>query len=760
METSKRGQRVATAGLVLQLALVGLVFVLWRVAGTTVSQVALWLIIAPVPLWLMTILMFYCQWLARREEEQIKQLAARADRSESIFQEEQASLRIAANRLRWMERYLVSVFTLLIAAYHITVGLLLLRWVEQNITGIAVTVPASSMFFAVGGAFIAFLFSRYTIGMAEVAEWRLLRAPGSYLFTNMGVLLLIAAALAGDYYGWKGLDKAVSYILPIFMIIIGGELVLNFILDLYRPRVPTVEVRYSYDSRLLNLIATPESIAHSIAEAVNYQFGFEVSRTWFYQLLQRSLVPLLLASGVVLWLMTSIVIVHEGEQYVVLHLGKRYPQRLLKPRPEPYLVWPWPIDQTRKFETGKVHEIILGVGARRKETFIRGKRVYLWTQEHGERTELDTLVAIPPSEGTRRYENAPSVCLVKLVVAVYYQITDPYKFGYTVTNPEKLLEGIAYREMITYAASATLDERLAEKEGKIRPQGIMSFGRTKAASELQERITAAVDRLDLGVKILHVELLSCHPPKEAAPAFEGIIAAERERDKLQYQAQSKANKMLAAVAGDPAEALILAQSINMLQELQSLANILHNGGNVNAEIDQAIMRSRDEIDKLQKQLRVETLMGQRKPDRKTVTEVLLAHQNRYLHNVLMKIRKNPGVFDFDTQIASISDRVERIFNKIRGQAAVVLAQARAYRWKTEFRERARAETFAVDLMGLKSAPALYQLDKYLNVLTEGLQGQRKYVLGIDRDSIEVWLNLEQPISAGVETPLGPEERKK
>jgi len=321
METSKRGQHVATAGLVLQLALVGLAFALWRFAGTTVTMVGLWLIVAPVPLWLLTILMFYCKWLAQREEEQLKQLATRTDRSESIFQQEQAGLRVAANRFRWMERYLVPVFTLLFAAYHITVGLLLLRWVEKNIVDVGISVPASAMFFAIGGAFIAFLFSRYTIGMAEVQEWRLLRAPGAYLFTNMAVLVLIAAALAGDYYGWRGLNKAASYILPIFMIIIGGELVLNFILDLYRPRLPTVEVRYSYDSRLLNLIATPESIAHSIAEAINYQFGFEVSRTWFYQLLQRSLVPLLLASGLVIWLMTSIVIVHEGEQYVVLHLG-------------------------------------------------------------------------------------------------------------------------------------------------------------------------------------------------------------------------------------------------------------------------------------------------------------------------------------------------------------------------------------------------------------------------------------------------------
>ena len=39
---------------------------------------------------------------------------------------------------------------------------------------------------------------------------------------------------------------------------------------------------------------------------MNYQFGFEVSQTWFYQLLQKWLVPLLGAGLLILWLLTSV----------------------------------------------------------------------------------------------------------------------------------------------------------------------------------------------------------------------------------------------------------------------------------------------------------------------------------------------------------------------------------------------------------------------------------------------------------------------
>ena len=47
----------------------------------------------------------------------------------------------------------------------------------------------------------------------------------------------------------------------------------------------------------LQSIAEPGRIGSSIADALNYQFGFEVSKTWFYQLLSRACVPLIIFGG-------------------------------------------------------------------------------------------------------------------------------------------------------------------------------------------------------------------------------------------------------------------------------------------------------------------------------------------------------------------------------------------------------------------------------------------------------------------------------
>ncbi|OPX24092.1 MAG: hypothetical protein B1H04_02855, partial [Planctomycetales bacterium 4484_123] len=248
MQSSKRGQRVALAGLALQLALVGLAIGLWLVTSSPVGLPAVWLLAAPLLPWVLTGLLFHCRYLKQREAEEMEELAARGTAPEGIFAGE-GEVPPAAHRLEWMERYFVPTATLLIAAYHLAVGIWMFYWVggaEFRPTG--ATAP---IFFAVGGAFAAFLFSRYATGMAKVEAWSLLRAPGSYLFVNALVLILVVATLALEHYGVVGFGRVAGYVLAALMVVVGFELVLNFVLDLYRPRVPGVERRVGYDSRLL-----------------------------------------------------------------------------------------------------------------------------------------------------------------------------------------------------------------------------------------------------------------------------------------------------------------------------------------------------------------------------------------------------------------------------------------------------------------------------------------------------------------------------
>lgn len=740
MQANKRGQMVAIGGLVLQLGLIGLAVWL-RLGQAPAALPALWLIAAPVPMWLLTVILFYSRFLQRREEAELAELAARPG-AESIFIEsEDKQVHVAANRVRWLERWLVPVFTLLLAAYHIGLGVLLVR-VAGSGAGLATMNLAGGFFVALGGAFLAFLFSRYSLGMAKVEVWQLLRAPGSYVSASAVAFLLLAAVMAAEYFQAHGFGRALGYILPVFMIVVGAELVLNFILDLYRPKVPGAERRFSYDSRLLNLIAAPEGIGHSIADALNYQFGFEVSSTWFYQLLQKAFVPLILCGAAIVWLLTSVVVVKEGDSYVVLHLGKY--QRILEPRAAPYLLWPWPINVTRKFETGKIHQITLGVGTERKvkvrSDIVRGKQINLWTAAHGDRHELDMLVAMKPRE-KRPSKDVPSMAIVKLVVSVYYRIDDPYKFGFNHRDTPRLLEDIAHGQLVKYAACATLDEPL-EGQASLAGEAIMTTGRDEATVELRKRIAEAAGELGLGVKILRVELLGCHPPVAVAEAFENVAAAEREQDRKRYEAEAKAKRILAQVAGDPDEALAIAQEIDIMYELSRLVNVRSRGGDLPAAVTELIRSNGDKIEKLKEEITLERLLGRLSPDGLTPAQRLLKRRQDHV-KLLEAMGRDLAKYDLkavQTEHAAQRRLVNGLFATIQGRAAVVIAQARADRWETEFAEVGRALTFESELLGYRAAPEIYWLDRYLTVLTKGLEGKRKYVIGVDRSRVEVWMD--------------------
>jgi hypothetical protein len=314
-----------------------------------------------VLLWMMVALLFYCRQLERREAAELEEIAQRAATG-TIFEKGAAEQRPAAARLAWIERWLTPLFTLLFAGYQAAIGLLVLRHLLSRQAAPMEHVIHGVLFSVLMG-FFGFLYSRYCTGMSHQLEWRPLRASGSYLLVNVLFMASVAVACGAAYQGYEQVDRVIAYIITLGQIVLAIELLLNFILELYRPRLSGQEERPSYDSRLLNLIAEPGRVGHSLAETLNYQFGFEVSKTWFYQLLSRALVPLIVFGVLVLAGLTSVVIVNDGEQGVVLHWGRYADQAVLGPGM--HFKWPWPIDSARRYDVSRPQEIVLGAG---KET--------------------------------------------------------------------------------------------------------------------------------------------------------------------------------------------------------------------------------------------------------------------------------------------------------------------------------------------------------------------------------------------------------
>ncbi len=774
MKAECRGRNTALAGLAVQAGCVVVLLCTGAWTGARSAIAGAWFLAGGLGVWILSAVLFYCRQLEQQEATELAELSGGAN-GPSIFAEGPgAASRPGAARRRLVERWGVLCFALVWAAYLAVVGLMLLSMMgalyrDGGLPGIT-NAGAGVMLLLLAG-FVAFLFSRYATGMSSRAEWRPLRPAGSMSLMGAMMIGASAAALGAAWWGYRQVDVGVAFAVAIVQLILAAETVLGVVLDLYRPRVLGRDDRLSYDSRLLGLLAEPNRVGHTFAETLNYQFGFEVSRSWFYRLVSKAVVPLALFALLVLAGMSSLVIVQEGRQCVVLRWGQR--------RAGPFLgsglhvKWPWPIETAEQFDVGQVRQSLLGVGAERQPVTVNGRELQLWTTAHGPYQELDFLLAIPPRSREAPSEAAgaatqpgiagaeqkpPPVNVIKLVVSVQYQVVDVERFGYRFTDAAKLLECAAYREMVRYCASATLADA-AGGDGN-RPEAIMTSGWLKAAAALGERIERAVGPrgLDLGVRIVNVVLTAVHPPPEAAPAYEEVLAAERAQDRLRYKAEGEASRTLCRVAGDATSALELSMAIGELEAMENLAGLAVDAAAMRRDLGGYRRSIEENLRMLREELGREALLGKLAGGEGGGKAHLAGECERQIE-LLKRLETSPSSADLKAEVERARKRADELFARAAGEPAAQVAAAKAYRWTREMDERTRAEAFEKELLAWKASPRLYRLDRWLSVWDKVLPDATKYVLGVPRERVELWLNWENGQGARMEGVMESSESK-
>ena len=168
MTVQRRGKNVAAGGAVLQLIFTGGVLAIWLWTGSAAAMSCTWLLASGVGVWLMAALLLYCRQLQQQEAAELEEIAS-GGAAGTIFEgADEAEVRPAARRLARVERWVGPLFTLLWAAVHVAVGVLVLRALTSR-AGAEFQAPgaARAMVFSVLIAFLAFLFSRYSTGMGR-----------------------------------------------------------------------------------------------------------------------------------------------------------------------------------------------------------------------------------------------------------------------------------------------------------------------------------------------------------------------------------------------------------------------------------------------------------------------------------------------------------------------------------------------------------------------------------------------------------------
>lgn len=453
--------------------------------------------------------------LEKLEFEELKQGRS----ASALFTGTESDTLLARRSREQFEKFLVPAFTVVIFVLQGGVAWSAWKWLDTanppDLGRAQVAMALNGLFFL-----ILFLLGKYSSGVARIEGRRLLRPAAGYLMLGALVCVIIALVEAAI---WFGVPKVDMYVARAFCVVLGlaaCETLLGLVFELYRPRAKGQSGRVLYESRLVGLLGQPGGLVTTAAQALDYQFGFKVSETWFYKFLEQALAWIILLQLGVLMLSTTFVIIDPTEQGVLERFGKPVSGRAVLD-PGLHFKWPWPIDNVRRYSTREAQGFIVGVVA---DPALERERTLIWTRTHN-KEESNMLVASRDQtlrSDTATGDKAVPANLLTVSIPFQYQIVNLTDWAYNFSDARSVLEAVANGEVARYLVSVDMET-------------IMSSGRQAAAEEIRSRVQRQADQFKLGVRILFVGMQDVHPPVgtkmvQVAAAFEAVVGAIQQKE--------------------------------------------------------------------------------------------------------------------------------------------------------------------------------------------------------------------------------------
>lgn len=449
------------------------------------------------------------------------------------------------------ERFFVPVFSVLLLILQAGGVYVFWNWLDQPVlTQIRQPAVAMSLFSVF--ALALFLMGKYSSGIARLRGARLLRPGSSYMLMGAYVCFLVAGGIAAVQLDFPKIDLYAARVFTVILGLAAVENLLSLILEIYRPRVKgRVDERVLYESRLVGLLAQPESLFTTAAHALDYQFGFKVSDTWVYKFLQNALGWIILAQLLILAVSTMIVFISPGEQGLIERFGRPLTNRPVL-EPGVHFKMPWPIDRVYRASTRAIQSFSIGFVP---DEEMEKENTVVWTRPHY-KEEFNLLVASPDqgllstAPNGNSAERGVPVDLLTASIPVQYQIKDLRAWFYNHTDAGQLLEKIGNREVVRYLASVDI-------------MNVMSSGRSKAAEDIKKLIQTRADEFQLGVNVVFVGLQDIHPPVKVATNYQAVIAVGQENQAKLREVEGYAAKT---------RTLAVANAAKMVYEAQAVSN--------------------------------------------------------------------------------------------------------------------------------------------------------------------------------------------
>ena len=237
---------------------------------------------------------------------------------------------------------------------------------------------------------------------------------------------------------------------------------------------------------------------------------------------KKMVIPGIIFLGLVLGSLGSFYTVQPDEAAVIIRLG-RY---VATHGPGLHFKVPFGIDKRHIVKTERIHQMELGF----RTLNVRTPR----TQYSMGNFDLESLML------------TGDLNVADVEWVIQYRISDPFKYIFNSRDPEKNLRDASESIMRRVVGDKLVSE-------------VLTTGRAKVASDAKKLMQEVLDKYDIGIRVVSLQLQDVSPPESVKQAFNEVNEAKQEQEKLINQAEEQYNKIIPNARGKAEEEISRAK---------------------------------------------------------------------------------------------------------------------------------------------------------------------------------------------------------
>lgn len=244
-----------------------------------------------------------------------------------------------------------------------------------------------------------------------------------------------------------------------------------------------------------------------------YRQEFDQFGDYFHKVFQRfsgkrgSFYGILIIVIVLVWLATGVYIVQPGEEGVVQTFGRF--SRITTPGLNYHL--PWPIQRVTVVDVESIRRVEIGfrtTGADSKEDVL-SEALMLTTDEN----------------------------IVQVELLVQYRIASSRDFVFNVQNPERVLLTSAEVGLRSTVGQMTIDAVITEERARVQ-------------DDTRVFLSRLLEDYGTGIQVTDVRLQVADPPEEVRDAFQEVVRALADRERIINEAEAYQNDIVPRARGE------------------------------------------------------------------------------------------------------------------------------------------------------------------------------------------------------------------